>query len=47
MDTRAAIYLALLLVAAMAGDLLLNGGAGLLFLARKFIDLMDWVEFWR
>ena len=47
MDTRAAIYLALFLAAGMAGDLLLNGGDGLLLLARKFIDLMDWVEFWR
>lgn len=47
MDTRAAIYLALFLIAAMAGDIVLNGGQGLLFLARKFIDLMDWVEFWR
>ena len=47
MDTRAAYYLALLLAAVVLGDLLLNGGDGLLFMARKFLDLMDWVEFWR
>jgi hypothetical protein len=47
MTDRIALGLALLLAALIGADLSLNGGAGLLFLARKFIDLMEWVEFWR
>jgi hypothetical protein len=44
---RVALYLGLLLVAFILADLVLNSGDILLFLAKKFIDLMDWVEFWR
>lgn len=47
MTDRIALYLGLLLAAFIAADLGLNGGEILLFLARKFIVLMDWVEFWR
>jgi hypothetical protein len=47
LTNRVALYLALLIAAFIAGDLVLNGGNILLFLAKKFIFLMDWVEFWR
>jgi hypothetical protein len=44
---RVALYLGLVLAAFIIGDIVLNGGDILLFLAKKFIALMDWVEFWR
>ncbi len=40
----AAVVLAL---AAVLGDLFLNDAQILLFLGRKALDLIDWVEFWR
>jgi hypothetical protein len=47
MTDRIALILALALVALGTADAMLNDGAVLLFLARKFLDLMEWVEFWR
>ena len=47
MTNQVALYLALFLAALIGLDLVLNGGDVLLFLAKKFIALMDWVEFWR
>jgi hypothetical protein len=44
---RIALYLGLFLAVLIGADLLLNGGGVLLYLAKKFIALMDWVEFWR
>jgi hypothetical protein len=41
-----ALWLGLVIVAGIIADFALNGGAALLFLARKFLDLMEWVEFW-
>lgn len=47
MTDRLALILALLIALAIGADLLLTGGATLLFLARKFVVLLDWVQFWR
>ena len=47
MTDRIALGLALLLAAGIAADWFLTGGETLLFLARKFFTLLDWVEFWR
>ncbi|NPD15603.1 hypothetical protein HOY34_10360 [Xinfangfangia sp. D13-10-4-6] len=47
MTDRVALYLALVLAAAIGADLLLNQGEYLLFMARKFVYLVDWVQFWR
>lgn len=47
MTNRVALYLGLVLAAFILADLVLNSGDILLFLAKKFVDLMDWVEFWR
>ncbi len=47
MTDRVALYLALLLAVAIGADLLLNQGQILIFLAQKFLHLVDWVQFWR
>ena len=41
-----ALWIGILLVIAMLADHFLNGGEALLFLARKFLDLVEWVDFW-
>ncbi|WP_165375298.1 hypothetical protein [Roseovarius nitratireducens] len=47
MTNRIAIALVLLIVAAVAYDVQRNDHAGLLFLARKLIDLIEYLAFWR
>lgn len=47
MTDRLALMLALLIALGIGADVLLTGGATLLFLARKFIVLLDAVQFWR
>jgi hypothetical protein len=44
---RIALWIGLILLAAIIADLALNGGAALNFLMRKFIDMIEWVAFWR
>lgn len=46
MTNRLALVLALLVVAGLVIDLYLGLG-GALFLARRFVDLLHWVAFWR
>jgi hypothetical protein len=41
-----ALWLGLLIVAGIIAGLALNGGSASLFLARKFLDLIEWVDFW-
>lgn len=47
MTNRIALALAVLTVLCLILDRALNQGAAFLFLARKFLDLVDWLEFWR
>ncbi|WP_198672069.1 hypothetical protein [Pseudogemmobacter bohemicus] len=47
MTDRVALYIALTLAVAIGLDLLLNQGQILMFLAKKFLYLVDWVQFWR
>ena len=47
MTDRIALVLAGVLALAILADLTLNGGSVLLFLARKMIDLIALVSFWR
>ncbi len=47
MTNRLAAWLAILIVAAIAGDAVFNDGASGLFLARKGLNLIDWLAFWR
>jgi hypothetical protein len=42
-----ALGLGVALLAAVAGDLALNDGAVLLFLARRLAVLIEWMAFWR
>ncbi len=47
MTDRLAIILGALVVLLIATDLLANGGEVSLFLARKMMDLMEYLIFWR
>jgi len=47
MTNTIAVYLGLVLLAAMGVDLWANDGAAMIFTGRKFLDLVDWVAFWR
>ncbi len=47
MTNRIALALAILTILSLILDRLVNQGAATVFLARKFIDLVDWLEFWR
>ncbi len=42
-----ALYLGAALALAIGADILINDGVGLMFLVRKFLDLVEWVVFWR
>lgn len=47
MTNRIAFGLAAVLLAAGIADATLNSGEGLLFLARKLLDLVEYLAFWR
>ena len=47
MDTPIAISLAVVLLTALGIDALVYGGEHLIFLTKKFVDLIDWLAFWR
>lgn len=47
MNNAVSVALGGLVVAALAGDALLNGGAGGVFVARKLLDLVEYIAFWR
>ena len=47
MDNWTAAFLALVVVGFAAWDGLANGWAASLFLAVKFVQLVDWMAFWR
>lgn len=46
MTNTIALWLGLVIVAAIIADFALNGGVAVQFLARKFLDLIEWVDFW-
>ena len=46
MSTRVALILAALVALFFAIDLSVDGG-WTLFLLRKFVDMVDWLMFWR
>ncbi|MBL4917823.1 hypothetical protein [Szabonella alba] len=47
MTDRIALGLGLLIVLAIGLDITVNDGAALLFLMRKFADLLEYLSFWR
>jgi hypothetical protein len=47
MTNRIAFVLAAILAVLIAADAWANGGAALLFLARKLFALTDYIAFWR
>ena len=47
MTNKIALFLGALVLCGLVIDLLLYDMAGTLFLARKFIELIEWVKFWR
>jgi len=47
MTNRSAVILALIIIGAIALDVTLFGAANLLFLGKKFADMLEWMAFWR
>jgi hypothetical protein len=47
MTNPIAIFLGALVLTALGLDMLFNSGTATLFLAQKFIDLIEWLAFWR
>ena len=47
MTDKLALWLAGLILVALALDWALTGFQATLFVARKFADLIEWVAFWR
>jgi len=47
MTNRIAIVLGLLILGGVAYDVLRNDLSGLLFLARKLMELIEYLAFWR
>ena len=47
MTDRIALVLGLVIVLAGGADLVLNDGTALMFLLRKFTDMVEWLAFWR
>ncbi|MCJ7871938.1 hypothetical protein Q4577_10025 [Marinovum sp. 2_MG-2023] len=47
MTNTIALYLAVFLLAAIGADFYLFGTEHSLFLAKKFLDLLEWLSFWR
>ena len=46
MTNTIALWIGLILLAAVSADLAFQGGSASMFLARKFLDLVEWVDFW-
>ena len=47
MSNRLALILGSLIVAAVLADQFANNGVGSLFLARKLLEFIEWLAFWR
>ncbi len=47
MTDKLALILGFIIVAAIAADLLANGGQAMLFLLTKFDAMVEWMAFWR
>jgi hypothetical protein len=47
MTNPIAIFLGLVILTGIVVDLVVYDTEGMLFLARKFADLLEWLAFWR
>ena len=47
MTNRIALFLGFFILVAIAIDVFLYGTEHLLFLAKKFAELIEWIAFWR
>ena len=47
MTNQIALFLGLAILAALAIDTYFFGTEHLVFLARKFMELIEWIAFWR
>ncbi|WP_299602999.1 hypothetical protein [uncultured Tateyamaria sp.] len=47
MTNRIALVLALLIIGAITLDVMLYGMEHLIFLGKKFAELLEWIAFWR
>lgn len=47
MTNKLAIILGLVILGAIATDLLANGGVAVMFLLKKFANMVEWLAFWR
>lgn len=47
MDTRIAAVLALILIILGIIDVVIYGSEHFIFLAKKLVELLDWIAFWR
>jgi hypothetical protein len=47
MTNTLAIWLGVIVLGLLAADLIMADGGGSLFLARKGLDLIEWLAFWR
>ena len=47
MTNKLAFIIGLILLGLIGADIFLNDSANLVFLARKFLELLTWIAFWR
>ena len=47
MTNRIAAFLGLILLGLLLADVLIFGSEHIVFLAKKLLDLIDWMAFWR
>ena len=47
MSNTLAIILGLLITIAIVADVILTGSTNVIFLAKKFTDMTEWLAFWR
>ena len=47
MTNSVAIFLGIAIVGAIVADMLFLDAANLVFLGKKFADMLEWLAFWR
>lgn len=47
MTNQIALFLGIVIVALIGFDIWMFDGVNLLFLAKKFMELTEWIAFWR